>query len=264
MIRGFDTHAHLDFPEFEADRSRLLQELASKKIGVINVATDQASIEAVDRLSRTWPLVWGVLGAHPTELNQSSLTEIPAWLADWERRLKNNQKLVGLGEVGLDYSRTSDDSKPETARIQTSALRQFLTFALERKLPVTFHCREAYGDLKTILADYPRVRGVIHCFSGSLEQAKTFLDLNLHLSFTANLTYPKNEQLRDLIEALPLASLLLETDSPYLPPQSRRGARNDPRAILELAEAIAELKNVTVDEVLRITTENAIKLFNLE
>lgn len=263
MIRGFDTHAHLDFPEFAADRPWLLQELATKKIGVINVATDQASIEAVDRLSRTWPLVWGVIGAHPSELNRSSLTKIPGWLKEWERYLRDNPKLVGLGEIGLDYGESSEGSR-QVAQIQKSALRQFLTFALEHNLPVTFHCRQAYGDLKTILAAYPGLKGVVHCFSGSLEQAETFLDLGLHLSFTANLTYPKNEQLRDLIKALPMAGLLLETDSPFLPPQSRRGARNDPRAILELAEAIAELKNLTAKEVLQMTTENAMRLFKID
>lgn len=253
-----DTHAHLDFANFDQDRDTLVQELDQAGIGVINPATDRDSIERVDKLCRKHALVWGALGLHPTDVTPALLLGLPKMLEDWQKRFESNSKLVAIGEVGLDYYH-----RTENASAQKTALRQFLTLASERNLPVIFHCREAYGDLVTLLADYPKTRGVIHCFTGTRGQAELFLNLGFYLSFTAILTYDKNEALRQTAAELPLEKIMIETDSPFLPPQKLRGQRNDPREVLGVAEVLAGLHDLSLDEIAKRTTMNAQELFSL-
>lgn len=258
-MQAVDTHAHLDFPEFEADLSQVLQDLAVKEIGVITIATDYDSLTKVEQLTKNTN-VWGSAGLHPGEINATTLTELPKVLENWTKRLEDNPKLVALGEIGLDYFRHHPQG---SASIQQAVLRQLLSFALERQLPVIIHCRQAYGDMLTILSDYPKLRGVIHCYNGTTEQAQAFLELGFHLSFTGMLTYPANEALRQTASAVPLERLLLETDAPFLSVQSKRGQRNDPSAILEIAALHAELKGQPIEEILANTTKNAVDLFGL-
>jgi TatD DNase family protein len=258
-MKIIDTHAHLDFPDFDPDREQLVEELSAASIGVINPATDRQSIERVDRLSRQHPLIWGALGLHPTDVTASVLTELPSLIEQWQRSFEKNPKLVAVGEVGLDYYHRAD-----SAPSQKAALRQFLTLAKERRLPVIFHCRDAYGDLVTMLADYPGTRGVIHCFSGTQEQAERFIALGLYISFTNIITYAKNEGLRQTAAALPLEKILVETDAPFLPPEDKRGERNDPRNVAGVAETIARLHNSDLDAIAKQTTINARELFSLE
>lgn len=256
-MRSIDTHAHLDFPEFEIDRRALIEELKREGIAVINPASSLASNEAVDKLTRQFSNVWGAVGLHPIDVGEIALEKVPSLIDSWQRFLENNNKLVAVGEIGLDFY----GERCQSANAQKAALRQFLTFALERQLPVIFHCRDAYGDLITILETYRGIKGVVHCFSGSTEEAECFLKLGLHVSFTANLTYPKNKSLRQVSLAVPLERLLLETDAPFLAPQSRRGQRNDPYTIFELAELHAQLRHLSAEEVIKATAENAKNLF---
>lgn len=258
-MRLVDTHAHLDFPDFDVDRAALIKELADNEIGVINIATDKESVEKVDDLCRDNELVWGAIGLHPTEVGSTTLTELPGLMKDWKQRLEANPKIVAIGEIGLDYFH---DRTTSIASAQKAALRQMLTFAQEMDKPVIFHCRDAYGDLATILADY-KIRGVIHCFSGTQTQADAFLQLDFYLSATAIVTYPKNEGLRQTFKNVPAARLMLETDSPFLPPQGRRGERNDPRTVIELSGLLATLRGVSAEELQHQTTQNAETLFNL-
>jgi len=260
MLKAVDTHAHLDFPDFDRDRDDLLAELAQSQVGVINVATDLASVEKVVDLSRRNELIWGAVGLHPTEITSATLTELPKLIERWRVLLTDNPKLVAVGEIGLDYYR---DQSRDSANRQIATLRQMLGFSLEVGKPVIFHCREAYGDLTTILKDYPGLKGVVHCFSGSYEQAKQFLELGLKLSFTANITYERNDYLRQTLVRLPLQELMLETDCPFLPLETERGNRNDPRTVLEIAKTVASVKNEDVTKVLAQTTINARNLFGL-
>lgn len=260
MLRAIDTHAHLDFPQYDTDRVELIRHLHQERIGVINIATDEQSIEKVDRLARENQLIWGAVGLHPTEVTNETLQKVPQAISLWQNLIKGNPKIVAIGEVGLDYFH---DNSRDSANRQRAALKQFLTFAADNHLPLIFHCREAYGDLATILGDYRGIRGVVHCFSGQKEQAQTFLDLGLQLSFTANITYPKNDFLLDLAANLPLESIMLETDCPFLSVISKRGSRNDPMAVIEIAEIIAKKRAVKIEEVLQQTTKNAEKLFKL-
>lgn len=257
-MRAVDTHAHLDFSDFDHDREALLSELANAGIGVINIATDKDSLEKVDQLSRDNPLVWGAVGIHPTEVGPKSVLAIENIINHFSQLRAANSKIIALGEIGLDYFHSQ-----EHVGDQKVVLQELLNYAKTDNLPVVFHCRNAYGDLLTILQRYPGLRGVIHCFSGNAEQAKGFLDLGLYLSFTAMLTYKANDALREIARDVPLEKLLLETDAPFLSPQSKRGERNDPRAILEIAELHSQLRNVSTEEILRQTTANATALFGL-
>lgn len=258
-MRALDTHAHLDFESFDADRSELIKELNREGIGVINPATDLESNKAVDKLSRSQTLVWGALGIHPTDITDEILIKLPNATSDWRKMFDSNSKLVAVGEIGLDYFH-----KRERADSQKSALRAMLSFAVEVDKPVIFHCREAYGDLLTVVSDYPSIKGVIHCFNGSLEQAEGFLKLGLHLSFTAIITYDKNDQLRDLIKHVPDDRIMIETDSPFLPPQEIRGQRNDPMKIMNVAEVVARSRNTTIDDILELTLKNGQELFKIQ
>ncbi len=258
MLKAVDTHAHLDFTEFDADRVALLAELAEAQIAVLNPATDQASVKNIDALTRANPLVWGAVGLHPTEITDQTLMALPTLIAEWGQLIDGNDKLVAVGEIGLDYHHAK-----ENAAAQKAALRAMLTFANERHLPVIFHCRDAYGDLATLLSDYPGTRGVIHCFSGTLAQANQFLSLDLQLSFTGNVTYPKNGELRAVLAELPLEKIMIETDAPFLSPDPVRGARNDPRQVVRVAETIAGQKNIAVEAVLEQTTATAQNLFKI-
>ncbi|MEX1051911.1 MAG: TatD family hydrolase [Patescibacteria group bacterium] len=258
-MRALDSHAHLDFPDFDKDREALIAELAEAEIGVINIATDKASLARVDQLSRDNPLIWGAVGIHPTEVGPKAVVSINEIIGKLAALREGNPKIVALGEIGLDYFHSQ-----EHVGDQKVVLGELLNYAREHDSPVIFHCRDAYGDLLTILARYPGLRGVVHCFSGNAEQAAAFLDFGLHLSFTAMLTYKANDSLREIARDVPLEKLLLETDAPFLAPQSRRGERNDPRTILEIAQLHGELRNVSTEEILRQTTANAIKLFGLK
>jgi len=258
-MRWFDTHAHLDFADFDTDREQLLLQLANEEIGVINPATDEASVAKIDELTAQSELVWGAVGLHPTDVTPEIALRLPEILQDWDRRLQTNPRLIALGEVGLDYYH-----KKESATLQKTVLRQMLTFAVERDLPVIFHCRDAYGDLTTLLESYPKIRGVVHCFSGTAEQAEQFLAAGLALSFTCVVTYEKNEALREVVATTPLNRLIIETDSPFLSPNDRRGQRNDPRSVVRVAEVVATAHHQSLEEIAKQTTANALKLFRIK
>lgn len=258
-MRWIDTHAHLEFEHFDSDRASLIQKLADQNIGVINPATDEASVRKIDSLTREHSLIWGAVGLHPTDVTPEIILRLPEILKNWEQLIAANPQLIAVGEVGLDYFH-----QKESAHRQKVALRQMLTFAVDHDLPVIFHCRDAYGDLVTMLENYPRVRGVVHCFSGTAAQAQQFLAADLHLSFTCNVTYDKNEALRQIIGSTPLEQILIETDSPFLASQDRRGERNDPTYVTKVAEVIAATQHISLDEVAKQTTANAVKLFKIK
>jgi len=260
-MRLVDTHAHLNFPQFNPDRSELIDQLARSGIGVIAISTTIESIVEVVELATKHAHIWGMIGIHPTDVGVDTVTQLPGLLEAWAKILDQNPKIVGLGEVGLDYFHHNSS---ENSSRQKAVLRSFLTVAKERDLPASFHCREAYGDLLTILEEFKGIRGVVHCYSGSQAQAEAFMKLGLHISFTAIITYPKNEALGLIAKTMPLDRLLLETDSPFLPPQGRRGERNDPLTVKVVAEHIALLRGQTVEVIAEATTQNAMTLFGLK
>lgn len=260
-MRAIDTHAHLDFPDYDSDREQLIRSLEQQSIGVITIAADLDSNRQTDDLSSRYPLVWGTLGIHPTDVDSATALELPKILDQFTAQIAENPKLVAIGEIGLDYFR---DSSHHSAQLQKTVFRALLSYAKEKNLPVSIHCREAFGDTITILRDYPGINGVLHCFNGTAEQAAQLLELGFYISFTGMLTYPKNSDLRSVSARVPLERLLLETDAPFLAPQSRRGERNDSTAILEIAATHAEIRNCAVEKIEQQTTENALRLFGIE
>lgn len=260
MFRAIDTHAHLNFPQFDGDREALISKMNDAQIGAINVATNAESVEMIVASADKHSNLYATVGLHPTDIDRNTLQTLEETLNHWSQLVERSDRIVAVGEIGLDYFY---DKSSESANRQKAALRSMLTFALDKQLPIIFHCRDAYGDLVTILKDYPKVRGVIHCFSGTLTQAKAFVELGLRISFTGMITYPKNDQLREIARYFGYKELLLETDCPFLPLQNFRKERNSPMAVLDLAKFYSELFCVSEDEILEVTTNNAYDIFKL-
>lgn len=251
-----DSHAHLDEPEMLPDQGQVVARARQAGVAlIINVGINGANSEAVLATAARYPEVYAAVGVHPH--GAAGLT--PRELARL-RELAAHPKVVALGEMGLDFYRRRS---PE--EVQRRAFREQLELAWELKKPVVVHTREATADTLAILTEY-RSRltgGVMHCFGGSLTEARAFLDLGLYLSFSGVLTYPKAEPLRQVARQVPLERVLIETDCPYLAPQAWRGKRNEPAYVVAVAETLAELHGIPVAEVARLTFENTLAAFGL-
>ncbi len=254
---GFiDTHVHLHFPDYDADRQTVIERSREAGIeGFVNVGTDVASSRVSLELARQYEFIWATAGIHPHDVkdaDEKSFEEI--------EELLKHPKMVAIGEVGLDFFR---DHSPREK--QKEVLRQFIRLHLKIKKPLVLHCRDAYEDLRVLLIEEmaPPFQGVMHCFSSDSETMKKFVDLGFYISFAGPLTYKKNDVLREACRACPKDRLLFETDAPFLPPQSVRGKRNESAYLLETAQAACELHKIPLEELGRITTANARKLFGL-
>jgi TatD DNase family protein len=252
----FDTHIHLHFPQYDADRDEVIKRAVAGGVGhFINIGTDLEDSRKAITVALTHPEIYAAVGYHPHESKHAAAAE----LAELEEFLQH-PKVVAVGEVGLDYFH--DHSPRETQR---ELLRTFLRWYKKHQKPLILHCRDAYDDLMNILNDtvpFP-CRGVLHCFSSDQEMMKRFLDLGFHIAFGGALTYKKNEALREACRACPSDRLLIETDGPYLAPQSKRGQRNEPLYMVETAEFIAGLRGESLEAVAEFTTANAKKLFGI-
>lgn len=251
-MRLFDTHAHLDFPQFDHDRDTLLEALRAQEVWVINVGVDVRSSEASWRLSQENPGIFWACGVHPHDAKTLS----PQALERLGELAESGA--VAIGECGLDFYR---NLSPEEA--QTGAFRAQLRLARQLDLPVILHERAAWPAFIAILREEGPLRGVVHAFSQDLSKAQEVLSLGLHLGIGGPLTYPKNEALRKALKRVPLERILLETDSPYLPPEPFRGQRNDPLKVRLVAEALARIKGRPLAEVAEITHANAVRLFGI-
>jgi len=251
-MRLFDTHAHLDFPQFDGDRNFIISAMRTQNVWAINVGVDLASSEASLRLSAGNPHIFAACGIHPHEAKTAS-GEI---LRQLEKLLR--QGAVAVGECGLDFYRNLSPKED-----QVRAFRAQLRLAKSLDLPVILHERAAWSEFLSILREEGPVRGVVHAFSGDLFKAQEALSLGLFLGIGGPLTYPKNEKLREALRKIPLSRVLLETDCPYLPPQGFRGQRNDPLKVKYVAETLASIVGRPLEEVAEITFQNACKLFGL-
>lgn len=261
-----DTHCHLHRAEFDADRDAVVERARLAGVAaLLDPATDWASNARVLELSRAYPAVYAALGVHPhhaTELTDEGLRELG--------RLATGEKVAAIGEIGLDYYR---EICPRAA--QQEALPKLLRLAHELNKPVILHCRgaatagaenlQAHHDLLAILKETlkPPIRGLLHCFSGDRAVAEQAMEMGLHISFAGNLTFPKAQPLRDVARSVPTDRVVLETDAPFLAPQGNRGQRNEPSFLGELVEAWAQLKDLTAEDVARVTTVNAHHLFGI-
>ena len=253
-----DTHAHLDNEQFKTDRDQVIARAQANGIShILTIGCDLESSRQSVAIAKANPSIYAAVGIHPHDAAQVDDTVL-----DQLRSLATNpdNKVVAIGEIGLDFYR---DRSPRD--IQRQVFRQQIQLARELNLPIVVHDRDAHDEVLAILQETNagEIGGVLHCFSGDLAMAKACLDLGLHLSFTATVTYPKNEAAREIIAKLPVDRLLIETDCPYLAPQSRRGKRNEPALVRSVAETIASVKGLTEEDVARITSLNAFRLFGI-
>ena len=260
-----DTHAHLDFPEFKTEVPGVLGRAKEAHVErIINVGVDGDSSKHSVDLARKYPEIYAAVGMHP-----HSAKELDIESKGWLTALSNHEKVVAIGEIGLDYyylKRSSKYAHYPTREEQIFCFEQMLDLALETGLPAIIHAREADADILGILKSYHgQLRAVLHCFSSNWDTAEKLLDMGFAISFTGNITF-KNQS-ADLIEAVrktPIGSIMIETDCPYLAPELYRGARNEPAYVVEVAKKIAEIKNLSLAEVEIETSKKAMKFFNIK
>ena len=242
----FDTHAHYDDEAFDPDRREVLAGLPQKGVGlVVNPGCTLTSSEKAVALAAEFPHVYAAVGLHPENCHDFQPEQIERL-----RQLARREKVVAIGEVGLDYY--WEENPPRA--LQQEVLRRQLALAEELKLPVIFHDREAHGDSLAIVREFPAVRGVFHCFSGSVEMAEELLKLGWMLSFNGAITFKNARKAPEVIAAVPLERMMVETDAPYLTPVPFRGKRNDSGYVHLVAEKIAQLKGLPVEQVERQTS----------
>jgi TatD DNase family protein len=250
-----DTHAHLTsealYPHLEA----LLQEASKAHIShIVNICTDELTLERALKMRFHAPKIYHTASTTPHDVEKEGDSFFPIV----EGAAKRGD-LVAIGETGLDYY--YEHSKKE---LQKKFFVKYLHLALETNLPVVIHCREAFSDFFEIIdSEYKSEKGVLHCFTGTLEEAKRVLDRGWMVSLSGIVTFKKSVELKEVAKMVPLDRLFIETDAPYLAPQSKRGRQNTPAFIVETAAHIAELKKMSIEDLIRSTTKNAKRFFGI-
>lgn len=257
MLRGlFDTHAHYDARQFDPDRDQMLAALPGHGVElVVNPGCDLASSRRAVELARCYPFVYAAVGIHPEECGDWEEAQL-----DELRLLAALPRVVAVGEIGLDYY--WEENPPR--ELQRRVFRAQMALARELGLPVIVHDREAHGDSMAIVREFPEVRGVFHCFSGSAEMARELVGLGWMISFTGVLTYKNARKAVEAAQAVPLDHIMIETDSPYMAPIPHRGERNHSGYVCHVCERLAELKGITADECSTITQGNGRRLFHIQ
>lgn len=253
----FDTHAHFDDEAFDEDRDTLLEEIFSSGICCItDVGASMESSRKAVELSQKWPGMYVAVGVHPDHTAEMKDEDL-----DGLRRLAGSPKVVAIGEIGLDYYW---DNAPREVQ-KTWFLRQ-LSLAGELQMPVIIHSREAAKDTMDIMKDAAAagIRGVIHCYSYSPEMAREYVKLGFYLGIGGVLTFKNAKNIKEVVRTVPLSSIVLETDSPYLAPVPYRGKRNQSLYLKEVVRELAAIKNIPEETVIRETGLNARKLYRLE
>ena len=251
----FDTHAHLNDEAFNEDRERLLAELPQKGVGlVMNVGCCLDSSRQAIALAETHPFIYASVGCHP-----DAADEICDEAIETLRQLALScPKVKAIGEIGLDYH--YEDIPRE---IQKQAFRRQMALAAELDLPVIIHERDAHEDGMAIVKEFPTVKGVFHCYSGSAEMARQLVNMGWYIGFTGVLTFKNARKAVETAASIPLERIVLETDCPYMAPDPFRGRRNDPGYLFRMAEKLAEIRGMDVAEIRRITTENGKRLYRI-
>ena len=250
----FDTHAHYDDRQFDEDREALLASLPERGVAlVVDPGSDVDSSKLALSLARRFPHVYAAAGIHPHEADgatDTALAEIEA--------ICREEKVVAVGEIGLDYHY---DFSPREE--QKKALAAQLALARDLDLPVIFHDREAHEDTLTLIRQFPAVRGVMHCYSGSLEMSRELLKLGWNISFTGSVTFKNNRKAPEILAAMPADRYMIETDSPYMAPVPCRGRRNDSTLLVHIAAFIAACRGTTPEQVAEETMANGRAFFGI-
>jgi len=252
-----DTHAHLQFKAYDSDRDEVVKRNSQELEAIINVGTSVDASEKGIVLTKDFDNFYASVGVHPHHVDQ--------WDENTFNQLKSlaqNPKVVAIGEIGLDKHLYPGYPKPDLKK-QAKMLEEQINLAQELAKPILLHCRDAYDELYEQIKGYKgKIRGLMHCYMGTWEQAKKFLDLGLYISFSGNITYKGNDYIRETAKKLPDDRVLTETDSPFLSPEPRRGQRNEPIYVKIVTSTIANLKGWAVEETARLTSQNAKNLFN--
>jgi TatD DNase family protein len=254
-----DSHAHLDDADFDADRAAVIERARAaglRYLLAVGGGTGPDNLEAPVALAERHDRVYATVGVHPHDARHFAEHH-----AELIRKLAQHPRVVGIGEIGLDYHY---DNSPRD--IQKHVLIRQLELAQEARLPIVIHCREAWADLTEIIQAHWKssgLGGILHCFSGARQDALKFLDWGFQVSFAGNVTYKKAENLREAAREIPLDRLLTETDSPYLAPVPYRGKRNEPAFVIEVARTLAALRHLSVEEFGEIAVRNFELFFGL-
>ena len=250
----FDTHAHLNDPAFDEDREELMAGLADKGVGlVMNAGCSLQSSKDIIQMAEVYPWLYASVGSHP-----DSADEVNEAVIEEYRKLCRHEKVKAIGEIGLDYY--YEDIPRE---IQKNAFRMQMALAQELDMPVIIHEREAHDDGMRIVKEFPKVKGVFHCYSGSAEMARQLVNMGWYIGFTGVLTFKNARKAVETAAAIPLDRIVLETDCPFMAPEPFRGKRNDPGYLPKMAEKLAEIRGISVEEAIAVTTENAKRLYRI-
>ena len=251
----FDTHAHMDDRAFDADREELIRSFPEQGLAlVMNPGCSLESSRNVDALTREFPYLYGAVGSHPDVADEVD----EAVLEEYRQIVAGNPKIKAIGEIGLDYH--YEDIPRD---IQKKAFRLQLELARELKLPVIVHERDAHEDGMKIVEEFPELGGVFHCYSGSLEMAKWLIARGWYIGFTGVLTFKNARKAIETAESIPLERIVLETDCPYMAPVPHRGKRNDPGYLGYMAQKLAEIRGLPLEDIHRITVENGKRLYRI-
>ena len=258
-----DTHAHLSDAQFDGDRGAVIERAFGAGVNlIVEIADGPSEWEKALVLAEKYvEKIWWAGGFHPYYADQVTRENLETL-----KRLLKHPQFVAIGEVGLDYAKAKIDS-----RIQKEAFNKIIDFSFEWEKPLIIHCRDAYSDLIQILSERLRHRpaaltpnaGVIHCFSGVTDDAKALVDLGFYIGVDAPVTYPNAHSLRSALAHVPVEKLVLETDSPYLPPQPIRGKRNEPSYIPMIGAALAAVKEISIEMLKKISFTNTLSLYRL-
>ncbi|SIQ75659.1 TatD DNase family protein [Rhizobium sp. RU35A] len=252
-----DTHCHLDFADFDAERDELVQRAHAAGVSqMVTISTRVKKLPTLLALTERYPTVFCSVGTHPNNANE----ELDVTADDLVHLAESHEKIVAIGEAGLDYFYDT-----QTPADQQTGLRRHIEAARRTQLPLVIHSRSADEDMAAILRDETGKGAfpfILHCFSAGQALADCGVELGGYISFSGILTFPKSEEIREIAKTVPLDRLLVETDAPYLAPKRWRGKRNEPSYVVNTAEVLAEVKGISYEEMARITTENAFRCFS--
>lgn len=250
----FDTHAHLNDPVFQEDLENLLEELPKAGVGlVMNPGCSLENSRQAIAIAQQYPYIYAAVGTHP-----DTAEEVDEQVIDEYRWLCQNPRVKAIGEIGLDYYY---ESVPR--EVQKKAFRMQMELARETGLPVIIHERDAHDDGMRIIKEFPGVSGVFHCYSGSAEMARQLVHMGWYIGFTGVITFKNARKAVETAAAIPLERIVLETDCPFMAPEPFRGKRNDPRYLYRMAERLAEIRGLSVEEIQEITTQNGKNLYRI-
>ena len=251
----FDTHAHLNDPAFDPDREELMESFAAAGVGlVMNAGCSLESSRDIVAMAEKYPWLYASVGSHP----DSAAEVCEEVLEEYRKLCKQSSKVKAIGEIGLDYY--YEDIPRE---IQQNAFRMQMELARELDLPVIVHERDAHNDGLAIIKEFPTVKGVFHCYSGSAEMARQLVNLGWYIGFTGVITFKNARKAVETAASIPLDRIVLETDCPFMSPEPFRGKRNHPGKLYRMAEKLAEIRGISLEEVHTATFENGKRLYRI-